>query len=383
MQRRPRKAHISAISADSELSEFNPGTGFASRRKRDNCNRKRQGPGNSQMRTHTLEVITGAVLTGIRSRFLPCVASQPAGPRAADPRVVRLRRVTGGLATVWTTIPLDFRHQHIFDERFESPMLSPPRARKSTDRGDLSWRRATVGTSEAFALTYTFHCQTDVEKPSATMNRASRKLDGPPPPGIYVDPQPRIDSEHREIRTLANARSEDHSQPADQVASFFDFVSALPDKRPRGRESALNCLRQGMGDAGAKSRLLVALCRCRAIPARLVTAPSWRRNASPTSTTGRGSSAITGWRCALRVDTSVLDISHEFPRPPGDGSRRGHDVEAKCTRRGSRRPPARLDPGQRSRLRRHLPRPARRPRPAPGASSCCYPWPLIVSSIAR
>src|SRR5262249_410117 len=51
----------------------------------------------------------------------------------------------------------------------------------------------------------------------------------------------------------------------------LDYVRAPANERPgRGSGSALSCLRRRGGDAGAKSRLLVALCRSHDVPARLV-----------------------------------------------------------------------------------------------------------------
>ena len=222
-------------------------------------------------------VITACVLTAVSAGvFFLRQATQAAGPENAALRTWRVAMTADGdlaptSAAVVTAVPLDFRRQHIFDEQFRSPMLSAPTGRKSADRGDVKWRRATVGTSESFSLEYGFLCQTDVPKPSAAMNRLTRKLDGPPPSGLYIGPEPRIESDHAEVAAKAKALSEGYTEAADQVAAFFGDVAALPDELPRSRGSALRCLRQGAGDDGAKARLLVALCRNRNIPARVVT----------------------------------------------------------------------------------------------------------------
>ncbi len=58
----------------------------------------------------------------------------------------------------------------------------------------------------------------------------------------------------------------------DQVHALFQYVDQSIRKEPAAgnSSSALECLQNTRGDALAKSRLLVALCRNRGIPARLV-----------------------------------------------------------------------------------------------------------------
>src|SRR5262249_28480426 len=56
----------------------------------------------------------------------------------------------------------------------------------------------------------------------------------------------------------------------DQVKAFYEFVDGLKTEPTFASRSALECLRRGGGDAADKSRLLIALCRNRGIPARLV-----------------------------------------------------------------------------------------------------------------
>src|SRR5262249_31379097 len=54
------------------------------------------------------------------------------------------------------------------------------------------------------------------------------------------------------------------------VRSIFDYVADLRHDPSFEAVTALECLRNAGGDSGGKSRLLVALCRNRGIPARLV-----------------------------------------------------------------------------------------------------------------
>src|SRR5262245_10718671 len=59
--------------------------------------------------------------------------------------------------------------------------------------------------------------------------------------------------------------------PLDQARALFNFVARLDDEPVVAAPlSALQCLRKGAGDSCAKSRLLVALCRNRGLPARVI-----------------------------------------------------------------------------------------------------------------
>lgn len=173
---------------------------------------------------------------------------------------------------VVTSVPLDFRRQHIFDEHFESPTLSAPMGRKGADRSEVKWRRAAPGASQGFSLSHTFLCQTNVPRPSGAMLRSTRKLDASPVPSAsFLAPESRIESNHAEMAAKARALVDHPSSAEDSVPALFEYVSGLRDETPRGRPSALHCLRQGGGDAVSKARLLIALCRSSNIPARLVT----------------------------------------------------------------------------------------------------------------
>ncbi len=63
-------------------------------------------------------------------------------------------------------------------------------------------------------------------------------------------------------------------EPGEQVEALFRHVDQKILKEPAvggAGLSAVQCLKNGRGDSAAKSRLLVALCRSRGIPARMMT----------------------------------------------------------------------------------------------------------------
>src|SRR5205085_2838559 len=79
-----------------------------------------------------------------------------------------------------------------------------------------------------------------------------------------------IESEHEKITQKAQELTETENTPLDQARALFEYVAKLDTEPSFGVQGALQCLRAKGGDAGGKSRLLVALCRSRGIPARLV-----------------------------------------------------------------------------------------------------------------
>jgi hypothetical protein len=54
------------------------------------------------------------------------------------------------------------------------------------------------------------------------------------------------------------------------VRTLYEYVAGLDNQPTFGTQGAVQCLREGGGDPGGQARLLVALCRNRGIPARLV-----------------------------------------------------------------------------------------------------------------
>jgi transglutaminase-like putative cysteine protease len=174
-------------------------------------------------------------------------------------------------ASVTTPVPPDFRRQHIFDERFHSGELLKPAARGAEpDRREAVWRRAVPSGSAPFRLTYSFRCLTGVRQATAGMQERSRRIDAAPAEGAALRPSPHVESEHREISQKAQELTESDAAPLDQVRALFEYVARLETEPSFGVQGALQCLRGGGGDAGGKSRLLVALCRSRGVPARLV-----------------------------------------------------------------------------------------------------------------
>lgn len=169
-----------------------------------------------------------------------------------------------------TLLPPDFRHQHIFDEHFQSKDLMPPRSRRDATRAEAVWRRANPMAAQKFRLAYSFRCVLGMRKPTTAMVHVTRQLDAPPEEGADLKPTQRIESDHAEIFAKARELSGDEPSEVDQVQAYFRFVDRLDNEPSLGPISALTCLRNEGGDSGGKSRLLAALCRNRGIPARIL-----------------------------------------------------------------------------------------------------------------
>lgn len=172
--------------------------------------------------------------------------------------------------SVTTVLPPDFRHQHIFDEQFQSKTLIAPRSRKEANKAEATWRRSNPVGTQPFRIAFSFRCLLGVAKPSTAMSHLTRQLDSAPIEGANLKPTPQIESDHAEIFNKARALSGEGLSEVDQVQAFFNFVEKLENEPALGASTALSCLRNESGDSAGKSRLLVALCRNRGIPARVL-----------------------------------------------------------------------------------------------------------------
>jgi hypothetical protein len=206
------------------------------------------------------------------------------GPQGTSPWRVTLQ-VEGEMPADHTGLktlpPLDFRQQHIYDEHFESEELSHREVQvKATGRRDVEWQRLSTSGEQPFQLTYSFQCALGLWPPTPAMERLTDNVDAPPADrpvlrrapqgrGTYLKPSHRVQSEHRDVQHLARGLAPQDLTPADQLRALFDHVRRMPTKEGPATQSALACVRAGGGGSAGKSRLLVALCRSRGIPARL------------------------------------------------------------------------------------------------------------------
>jgi hypothetical protein len=236
----------------------------------------------------TLCVVTAAGLAALsiglmvlRYRVLGDEVKVPAGTGSWKVTLV-VRGKTHGSARLITAAPLDFNHQHVFNERYRSTELKqrPPELRaqdhKHPERRMVLWAQRPGTDKGSFQVRYDFCCAVNVRRPSAAMNRLARLLSAPPRLGEYIQAEPRVDPSNREINQLALHLTGTNplEKPADQARELFRYVDQEIGNEPSVNGPAisdLECLKNGAGDPGAKSRLLVALCRNRGIPARLVT----------------------------------------------------------------------------------------------------------------
>ena len=184
-----------------------------------------------------------------------------------------------------TSAPHDFRHQHVYDEFRNSNELVHREGRAEAARTEreqeTTWkRRSMVGNGGDYELTYRFRCVLGAHHPTSAMHSATKKLDAPPAPETdgTLRPTTRIQSDHKDIEVRARELAGESTAAADQVRAFHEYVFSLPYLGTT--VTALDCLHAGGGDAG-KSRLMVALCRSRRIPARVVTGLVLNPNSPP------------------------------------------------------------------------------------------------------
>ncbi|HLN33501.1 MAG TPA: 7TM domain-containing protein [Gemmataceae bacterium] len=230
----------------------------------------------------TLCVITAAGLAAAsvglmigRCYVLGDEVKTPVGPGAWKVALVVHGKTTGSDARLTTAIPLDFGRQHILNELCRSnELLSKPPDAKHPERHQVLWSQRAGVAGGPFRALYQFQCTVNVNTPTTSMSKLSRTLYAPPQREEPVASPEIPGSSVPEISALArNLTSRIDSAP-DQLEALYRYVDQEVGNEPTVEgsiASPLECLKNGTGDSGAKSRLLAALCQNRGIPARLVT----------------------------------------------------------------------------------------------------------------
>jgi hypothetical protein len=210
-----------------------------------------------------------------RYRILGDEVLAPRGPGVWKVTLLVSGISTSKSAKLMTAAPLDLGHQHICREscRSDEFLDKPPVARRP-ERRQVLWNYRGTTPAGSFRARYEFYCHLDVHRASASGSRLFKALYAPPRPGEFLSNEARIECDHPDISALAKQLTAEQSEASDQVEVLYRFVNQEIGKEPAvgaGGLSAVQCLKNGRGDSGAKSRLLIALCRNRGIPARLIT----------------------------------------------------------------------------------------------------------------
>ena len=182
---------------------------------------------------------------------------------------------TSKSAKLMTATPLDLGHQHICRESCRSDEFLDKRpAARHPERRQVLWSYRGTAAPGSFRALYEFYCHLDPHRASVSGSRLTKAVYAPPRPGECLNNEPGIECDHPDISAFAKRLTAEQSEPSDQVEALYRYVNQEIGKEPAvgaGGLSAVQCLKNSRGDSGAKSRLLVALCRNRGIPARLVT----------------------------------------------------------------------------------------------------------------
>jgi hypothetical protein len=230
----------------------------------------------------TLSVVTAAGLVTIssalmiaRCQVLGSDAKVPRGPGTWRVQMLVNGKSTGSDARLLTATPLDFGRQHVLRESCRSnEFLDKPPDLRHPERRQVLWVQKSGVPEGPFRATYEFYCAVDVAHPSRPMSEIDRELYGPPRPGEDLDVESRAGTDTEAITTLARRLTASLERPADQAEVLYRHVDKEISNEPNiggPAMGAAECLKNGRGDCGAKSRLLVALLRNRGIPARLIT----------------------------------------------------------------------------------------------------------------
>jgi hypothetical protein len=230
----------------------------------------------------TLCVVTASGLVALsaglmiaRYHILGDEVLAPRGPGAWKVTLLVSGISTGNDARLQTATPLELGHQHICRESCRSDQfLDKPPVARHPERRQVIWSQKGTASPGSFRASYEFYCQLDMHHPGVPVSRLGKILYAAPHAGEFLNNDARIECDHPEIDALARRLTADRPERSDQVEALYQFVNQEIGKEPAvgtSGLSALQCLKNGRGDSGAKSRLLVALCRNRGIPTRLMT----------------------------------------------------------------------------------------------------------------
>lgn len=195
-----------------------------------------------------------------------------------DPRTWKVTMKVNGNslaanARLMTITPVDYDRQHIHHESFHSAeLLDKPPSARHPERRQVYWTRRAGVREGPFRAHYEFYC--DIGSPTAAPSHLALTLYAPPHPGQYLESEALVESDHADVTALALRLIAGRQGTYDQMEALFQYVDQQVDNEPNvglSSPGAVECLQHGTGDSRAKSRLLLALCRNRGIPARLVT----------------------------------------------------------------------------------------------------------------
>jgi transglutaminase-like putative cysteine protease len=221
--------------------------------------------------TVALLIAAGSLaLAGTRRYVLGDDIDGPRGRSAWKIGLVAVGRFDERDGSLTVRFPPDFRRQHLVDTESHAIGVVPRNTRGSQTESVWEPEALGPGKPQRFRLSYSFRCILGLRRPTPAMTRGTRRLDAAPAAGDYLVPSARIQSDAEPIRRKAQELvGKEATADADLVRRLYEYVRDLPDDPALEPLSAVDCLEQG-GDSADKSRLLVALCRNRGVPARLL-----------------------------------------------------------------------------------------------------------------
>jgi hypothetical protein len=210
----------------------------------------------------------------VRHQILGDNVKIPIGPDTWRVSLVVKGKTNGSDSRLMTATPLDFGRQHILrEECWSVELLNKPPDVRHPERRQVLWVPRAASDEGTFKATYEFYCAVDVHRPTSPMSQLTKTVYNAPRPGEQLDVLSHSGTDGEQISALARQLTVGRERPQDQAEVLFKFVDQQITNEPSlgPAITAMECLKNRSGDAGAKSRLLVALLRNRGIPARVVT----------------------------------------------------------------------------------------------------------------
>jgi hypothetical protein len=205
------------------------------------------------------------------------------GPEARLPHGPDTWKVTmlvqgksAGDARLVTATPLEGPRQHLLGESWAGDGFTarPQDPRPAGDRRTVLWTQKPGAEPGSFRVRYECFCTVPAPHAQVVEPGPDGRAQAKPKPGEFLRAEPGVEVDHPEVAARARELAGGYDRPIDQAESLYRFVEQEVASEPSiagVTPGAAECLKQGVGDSAAKSRLLAALCRNRGIPARLVT----------------------------------------------------------------------------------------------------------------
>ena len=177
-----------------------------------------------------------------------------------------------------TTVPMDWRAEQrmrVIEQDFSTGATATPKDFDGAARQMVIKIESLAANEEARAI-LTFEIRRALPPPPDTTDGFTIPKDLERPMERFLKPSPYIESNHPEVKKLAEQITAEKSKAWDKAEAIYDWVREhveFEDNRHEAAKGTLQTLNDGTGDCDEMTSVFVAVCRTAGIPARMVRVP--------------------------------------------------------------------------------------------------------------